>query len=134
MDADTLKRKLSFRRPTDAKLVSRRGVVATQLLGARTTWQLATGLMFRRLRRRQALVFFTPFRRRCSLHMWFVFHPIDIVLCDYAPQGFVVREVRRGLRPFSHHRTRREVSCFIEFPGGGAGCVRTGDVLTPKDI
>ena len=134
MDIPSLEKRLSFRRPSKMSLVSGNKVVAKELFGAKDPSQQARGLMFRKLKPKQALLFFMPLPQRFSLHMLFVFHSIDVLFCDVSDKGFVIKEVKRGFRPFTTYRARHRSAMFIELPAGGAVGLRKGDLLVPKDI
>jgi len=88
------------------------------------------GLMFSRRPRCIALAF--PSERRISLHMWFVFFPIDVAFLD---RNRRVVELKEGFRPWTLHASRRPARCAVEMPAGwarGKG-IRVGDVLRLAD-
>lgn len=64
------------------------------------------GLMFRR-KQNIVMVFKTP--RRVSLHMWFVFYPIDVLLLDKEKR---IVEVKRGFKPFTFWTSQRK-GCYL---------------------
>jgi len=72
------------------------------------------GLMFR-FPKEFAYIF--PFSRmkKMSLHMLFVFFPIDIVFLD---QFNEVVEVKESLQPFRFFTQKKKSVTFIEFPAG----------------
>ncbi|MBN1275693.1 DUF192 domain-containing protein [Candidatus Woesearchaeota archaeon] len=132
-------RALRFRVPTWLSLVSARTgtALAVRLFGATTVPQRAMGLMFRKLGRGEALLFLMARKERLSLHMLFVFFPIDVLFCERLREGFLVVDVRRRLRPFTFTTARALADAFVELPAGAAGEVRVGDLLVvkrPKDI
>lgn len=94
---------------------------------ARTQFEQARGLMFRK-KPDYALVF--PKREASrfgiSIHMLFVFFPIDVV---YLNKNKVV-DVRRNVLPFTPFlMPKAPADTLIELPAGKAKGVRAGDAM-----
>ncbi|MBS3097056.1 DUF192 domain-containing protein [Candidatus Woesearchaeota archaeon] len=70
------------------------------------------GLMFSRPR---ALVFAFKEEKIISLHMLFVFYPIDVLFLDKSKK---VAEIKENFMPFSFYRPRNKAMYVIELPNG----------------
>ncbi len=68
----------------------------------------AVGLMFSRQRN---LIFILPRERSLTMHMIFVFYPIDVVFLDGRQE---IVELKPGLRPFSFYRLKRKARYILE--------------------
>jgi uncharacterized membrane protein (UPF0127 family) len=62
-----------------------------------------------------ALFFTPPKPGRYGIHMFFVRFPIDLLYLD---SGYVVVELREGLKPWRMHRPRMIANYLIELPKG----------------
>lgn len=93
-------------------------------------WGKARGLMFSRRMQRPLVMVFTR-SRKVSLHMWFVFFPIDVVFLD---TGGTVVDMKEHFRPFSMYRSRQESRYCLELPVGTirASDTHIGDKITVK--
>lgn len=107
---------------------------ATNMLLAKTDLQKATGLMFRSLHEHQALFF--PFRKeqRFSLHMFFVFTPIDVLFCQEDQQTLLIVDVKKNFKPFTLYTSSAKATVFVELPAGTITkhSLKKGDVLAFK--
>ncbi len=94
-------------------------------------WAQFQGLMFERPSRFDyALVFPLPFESRvgASVHMLFVFFPLDLVFLD---KGRRVIDKKEDFRPFSLNYTpKKPAAYFIELPAGRGKDIRIGDELS----
>jgi len=99
---------------------------------AKTPWQRMRGLMFEDVRNFDyALVFEFPGESKIgtSLHMIFVFFPIDVLFLNKAQR--VVDKVT--LFPFNPNYTPKEAAKFVvEMPNKKAAKVKTGDKVEWK--
>lgn len=97
----------------------------------RTFWSRLKGLMFSApLAPRQCIVLDTRHERVNSIHMLFVFFPIDVIWAD--TNGTIV-DIRRNVRPFTPLVTPRAPSRYIiETRANATTPLRTGDNLTIK--
>lgn len=93
-------------------------------------WKRLKGLMFKRKRNfNYALVF--PFkgetRTGASIHMLFVFFPIDLVYLD---RNMRVVDIARGIWPGTLNYTpKKNAKYLIELPENRAKSVRIGEIL-----
>ena len=69
--------------------------------------------MFRRM---QNLIMEFTHEKRVSLHMFFVFFPIDVLLLNSQKE---IVEIKRQMKPFSFWRTQQQGKYVVElaFPG-----------------
>jgi uncharacterized protein len=96
---------------------------------AKTQWQRTKGLMFEDVKKFDyALVFEFPSESKIasSLHMIFVFFPIDVLFLDKGKK--VVDKVT--LNPFTPNYTPKKASKYvIEMPNGKAKNVKIGNKI-----
>jgi len=97
---------------------------------ARTSWQRLKGLMFENKDSFDyALVFELPSESvlQASVHMLFVFFPIDIVFLDRKKK---VVDIARALQPFTpNFSPKKPAKFFVELPFGKADGIKEGDFL-----
>jgi uncharacterized protein len=85
-----------------------------------TTAQQARGLMFQF--RPQTLVFHFKRPKKISLHMFFVFFPIDIIFLNSACK---VVESKKNFLPFAMYTSKKTAQYLIEAPSGTIHASRT---------
>ena len=100
---------------------TRNKIISTGERYCRTALSQARGLMFRL---RQNLVMEFPTERRVSLHMLFVFFPIDVLLLNEKKE---IVEIRRNFRPFTFWPSQRKGKYVVEL--GFLGEYQEGDQL-----
>lgn len=88
-------------------------IISRQERYCRTAFSQALGLMFRR---KQNLIMEFPRERRISLHMLFVFFPIDVLLLDEKKE---IVEIKRNFRPFSFWRSQMKGKYVVEMGFAG---------------
>lgn len=105
--------------------VTKKTVIALHYVLCKTLLSQAKGLMFSRPK---ALVMFFPSERIVSLHMFFVFYPIDVLFLNSAQ---CVVEIKKNFRPFTWHTSRHKAMYVVELPVGTIEKTRTqlGDRL-----
>lgn len=84
-------------------------------------WSQARGLMFRK---RQNLIMIFPEEKTISLHMFFVFYPIDILVLDKHRK---IVEIKQNFKPFTFWNSTKKGKSVVElaFPNK----YRVGDKL-----
>lgn len=87
---------------------SRKTILSAQERYCRTPFSQALGLMFRQ---KQNLIMEFPTERRISLHMLFVFYPIDVLLLN---ENKEIVEIKRQFRPFSFWRSKEKGKYVVE--------------------
>lgn len=104
-----------------------------RVLVADTHWLRMKGLMFEDPNSfNYALVFSLPRESiaNASIHMLFVFFPIDVVYLD---KGKKVVDIVKGLAPFSlGYVPKKPAKFFIELPAGKSKGIKLGDWLEWK--
>ncbi len=95
----------------------------------KTIFSHAKGLMFSKRIKDFGLFFIMPRQRIHSLHMWFVFYPIDILFLDLNKK---VVDLKFNFRPFSFYTPRKKCKYIVELPHGTIHSSRTtlGDVIS----
>lgn len=100
---------------------SRRTVVSSSCRLISSALGKAWGLMFSSSVR-EALVFVMSSEQKISLHMLFVFCPIDVILLD---RNKKVIELKESLKPFAFYTGRKNAAYVIELPEGAIRSSRT---------
>ena len=72
------------------------------------------GLMFS-VKQNKALIFRFNDERIISLHMFFVFYPIDVLFLD---KNKIVVDKKEKFRPFSFYSSKKKAMYAIELPSG----------------
>ncbi len=92
---------------TTGKVISQREMVCDSFFSQ------ARGLM---LRGKRNLVMVFPSERKISLHMFFVFYAIDVLIVDSAMK---IVEIKRNLKPFRVWNSSQKGKYVIELAGKG---------------
>ena len=97
---------------------------------AKSTWEKLQGLMFEKNQKFDyALIFILPQESiaRATIHMLFVFFPIDVVYLD---KNKKVVDIVSNLQPFTPSCSPKKPSkFFIELPPGKSKGISLGDTL-----
>ena len=83
----------------------------------------AKGLMFSGKLKDSGIVFWFNSEKKRSLHMLFVFFPIDVLFLD-AKRDIV--EMKENFRPFTFYYPRHSSKYIIELPAGTIKSTETG--------
>ncbi|MBU0666719.1 MAG: DUF192 domain-containing protein [Nanoarchaeota archaeon] len=75
----------------------------------------ATGLMFSKKNKDQGLIFTFNKTQKMSLHMLFVFYPIDVLFLDEKNK---VVEIKENFSPFTFYTAKNKSKTFIELNNG----------------
>lgn len=94
------------------KNLSKKSVIANDFDICKGIFKKATGLMFSKPR---PLVFIFDQEKRISLHMLFVFWPIEVLFLDKDKK---VIEIKENFRPFSFYNSKNMAMYIIELPCG----------------
>jgi uncharacterized protein len=84
-------------------------IISKEEIVCKTRLQMGRGLMFRSDRKN--LIMYLTKERKVSLHMFFVFYPIDVLLLD---QNKKVIEIKENFKPFSFWNSKNKGSYIIE--------------------
>ena len=82
----------------------------------------AMGLMFSR-NKNNTLIFSFKDERIISLHMLFVFYPIDVLFLD---KNRIVADKKENFRPFSFYKSKKMAMYAVEMPNGTIKKTKTG--------
>lgn len=81
----------------------------------RNTTSKFLGLMFSREIKNRSLIFTFSRETIVSLHMFFVFYPIDVIFADSDKK---IIEIKRNFKPFNFYTPKRRSKYIIELPLG----------------
>lgn len=96
-------------------------VLSTQERVCTSLWSQARGLMFLP---KQNIVMIFPEEKKISLHMFFVFYPIDVLILDSNKR---IVEIKRNFRPFTLWKSTQKGKYVVEL--GIQGEYKVGDKL-----
>jgi|SRR3989339_1418414 len=85
-------------------------------------WQQGRGLMFSQ---KKNLVMVLPKEQKISLHNWFVFYPIDVLILNSNKK---IIEIKRQFKPFNIWRSETKGKYVIEL--GFKNKYHVGDILS----
>ena len=71
------------------------------------------GLMFSKEIKDKALVFVFDEEKKVSLHMFFVFYPIDVLFLD---KNKKIVELKKNFKPFRTHVPNKKAKYVVELP------------------
>ncbi len=92
---------------------TKRKVISEQEIICDSFFSQARGLMFRRSNN---LVMVFPTERKISLHMFFVFYPIDVLVVD---KDRKIVEIKHNFKPFTVWNSYQKGKFVIELAGKG---------------
>ena len=84
------------------KIISKKELICKSFLSQ------ARGLMFRK---KQNLVMAFPKEKRISLHMFFVFYPIDVLVLDKNKR---IVDIKRNFKPFTFWNSKKKGKYIVE--------------------
>ncbi len=110
------------------KNVSRNTLIAASSKVADSILARAVGLMFSKPTE-TAMILSFPNEKAVSLHMFFVFFPIDVLFVDGSMR---VVELVKSLAPFTTYSARQKAKFAVELPAGSIAKSKTriGDQIT----
>jgi uncharacterized protein len=100
---------------------TKKKTVAKNFILCNTLWSKFMGLMFSG-DNRQFMVFKFNDEKKISLHMMFVFYPIDVVFLDSKKK---VVDTKENFKPFSLYASKKPAKYCIECPKGTIGKTKT---------
>jgi uncharacterized protein len=100
-------------------------ILADRVEYCQTVFQQARGAMFRS-KLDKALIFPVSPARSLSLHMFFVFFPIDVL---FVRDGQVI-EIKKNFKPFTIYNPREDADTVIELPAGTVKNIKIGDQVS----
>ncbi|MBS3175843.1 DUF192 domain-containing protein [Candidatus Woesearchaeota archaeon] len=98
-------KKVTLVNKTNQKTIANNVIICT------SPFQQMRGLMFRK----KPIPLLFPFKKEkyCSIHMGFVFFPIDLLFLDEHKR---IVEMKQKIRPFRCYTTKRKIKYMIELP------------------
>lgn len=95
------------------KNLSKNRILAKDHEECKTTFSKAKGLMFTFPLKNKGLVFIFEKEKRISLHMFFVFYPIDLIFLNKNKR---IVEMKENFLPFNLYMSKRKAKYVLEFP------------------
>lgn len=102
--------------------LSKKIILAEKCRICKNPFSKSLGLMFSKRREDFALVIAFNEEKRISLHMFFVFYPIDVLFLDGNKR---IVEMKKNFRPFSAYTSIKRAKYAIELPQGIIGKTKT---------
>jgi len=96
------------------KNITRNTIISRRIKYCNTVFSKAIGLMFSKKKER-ALIFNFGKEKIISLHMLFVFYPIDVLFLNKDKK---VVEIKQNFRPFTFYMPKNKAQYIIELPDG----------------
>lgn len=93
---------------------TKRRIIISKIRVCKSVFCHFKGLMFSK-KPDFGLVFVFNWEKRISLHMLFVFYPIDVLFLDSCKK---VVEIKENFRPFTAYLPRRKSKFIMELPSG----------------
>ena len=88
-------------------------IIAVKKRECRSIFSRAKGLMYSKRIKDEGLVFFFDKEKITSLHMFFVFFPIDVLFLD---KNKKVIDVKENFKPFTFYANKKPAMYVIELP------------------
>jgi uncharacterized membrane protein (UPF0127 family) len=112
------------------KNITRKTTISNKVRFCNNIFSKGIGLMFSR-KTDKSLVFSYNKELRISLHMLFVFYPIDVIFVDGKSR---VVDLKENFRPFAFYMPKRKAQFVIEMPQGTIKNTKTriGDSISIK--
>ncbi|MFH1589631.1 MAG: DUF192 domain-containing protein [archaeon] len=110
------------------KNITNKKTLANNKKLCKSSWEQGLGLMFSKKKEDYALIFEFDKKRKVSLHMFFVFYPIDVISLDEKKR---VVDIKSDFKPFTFHTAKKKVKYIIELPRGIVKKTKTkiGDLI-----
>ncbi|MBU0471942.1 MAG: DUF192 domain-containing protein [Nanoarchaeota archaeon] len=93
--------------------ISKQTVIVLNHSICKSHWCQAIGLMFSKQQKEHGLVFDFRNERKVSLHMFFVFYPIDVLFLNSKKK---VVDVKQDFKPFTFYTSKERVKYVLELP------------------
>ncbi len=103
------------------KNLTSKNTISNELRFCNTILSKATGLMFSR-KTNKSLIFTYDKEKKESLHMLFVFYPIDVIFLDKDKK---VVEIKENFKPFTFYNPKHKAQYIIELPSGTVDASKT---------
>jgi len=105
------------------KNTTKNKILADKIRFCRNFLSKSIGLVFHKMLKDKGLVFIYKKERKISLHMVFVFFPIDVLFLDKSKK---VIEMKKQFRPFSFYTPSNKSQYVLELPAGIIQKTKTG--------
>jgi uncharacterized protein len=92
------------------KIKINKRIIANSYNSMKNIWQKAKGLMFC-TKVKEPLIFPFEYEQKISLHMWFVFMPIDVL---YLNKNKEIIEIKENFKPFTYFIPKKLAKYIVE--------------------
>ena len=103
--------------------VTKKRVIADNAKLCNDIFSKFIGLMFSKSNKKKALILKFAGEKIISLHMFFVFYPIDVLFLD---KNKIVVDKKENFKPFAFYESRKKAMYAIEMPNGTVKHAKTG--------
>ena len=107
------------------KNTTKNKVIATDFKLCYDNFSKFIGLMFSRKQNRALILKFNQ-ENIISLHMFFVFYPIDVLFLD---KNKIVVDKKENFKPFTVYKSKKKAMYAIELPDGNIKKTEIGDKI-----
>jgi len=94
--------------------VTNKRIIANNAKVCNNIFTKSVGLMFSRKQNRALILMFGK-EKNISLHMFFVFYPIDVLFLD---KNKIVVDKKENFKPFAFHKSGKKAMYAVELPRG----------------
>ena len=108
------------------KNITKNKIIVKNHVVCKSIWSKARGLMFSRSKKDFGMVFLFDKEKKYSLHMCFVFYPIDVLFLD---KDMKVVEKKENFLPFTFFFPKKKASTIIELPDGSGKEIKISDKI-----
>ena len=96
------------------KNLTKKTIIVKKSVFIEDIFSKSIGLMFSKKQDR-GLIFRFNKEKIISLHMFFVFYPIDVLFID---ENKTVAEIKKNFRPFAFYKPKKKAMYVVELPDG----------------
>lgn len=108
------------------KNVSQKTIIAEEYKICKDPFSKSLGLMFSKKRKDFALALAFDEEKRISLHMLFVFYPIDVLFLNKNKR---IVEIKKNFRPFTAYNSFKKAKYAVELACGIIGKTKINDKI-----
>ena len=105
------------------KNITKKKILASDIKFCKNFLNKSIGLVFHTKLKDKGLIFIYDKEEKVSLHMVFVFFPIDVLFLD---KNKKVIEMKKNFRPFSLYIPKKKAKYILELPEGTIQKTKTG--------
>lgn len=110
------------------KNITKNKILVNKIKFCKNFLNRSIGLILHKKLKNKGLIFIYSKEKKISLHMVFVFFPIDVLFLD---KNKKVIEIKKNFRPFSFYTAKKRAKYILELPDGTIKKTKTklGDMI-----